>query len=411
MANMVDYVEWRGDLSFKISPMNEVDAVVFMFTSFNDYSAVPSDIKDGFVDFSDAVRAVYGDNFEKKPLYGGAIMPNKDNQRLLSAMLRSKRFGHVKIAAFVDNVSEKSEQQFSAFTVKLDDGTIYVNFVGTDDTIVGWKEDLNMSFSDEVPCQRRAVEYLDRIADKMHGKIVVGGHSKGGNLAVFAAAKCKKSTQKKIIRVISADGPGFKKEFYNSEGYAAIRPKVKKLVPQESIVGMFFANDGDGYEVVKSGSSGVLQHNSHFWEVKGTSFVRMAGLTPRAAELSRVINEWIEDKDYETRKDLSQCIYEMMTAENAKTLTDFDKDKTLFWRSAWKLEPTKREKIFKSVMEIMGGILKMDVKSLSAKREKPKKTESAPKLPAQKESAEKSSVKNEKPPKPAAKSGKTTVKK
>ena len=370
MANMTDYVEWRGDLSFKTSPLNEVDAVAFMFLSFNDFSAVPGDIKDGFVDFSDANRAVYGDDFKKKKLYGGAIMPNKDNQKLLAAMLRSKRFAHMKIGAFVNNISEKSEKQFSAFTLKLDDGTIYVNFVGTDDTIVGWKEDLNMSFSDEVPCQRSAVEYLDKIAAKTRGKIVVGGHSKGGNLAVYAAAMCKKRTQRKIKKVISADGPGFKKEFYKSEGYLAVRPKVKKLVPQESIVGMFFANDGDGYEVVKSGSNGVWQHNSHLWEVKGTNFVRMAGLTPRAAELSRVINEWIEDKDYETRKDLTQCIYEMMTVENAKTLTDFDKDKMLFWRSAWKLAPAKREKIFKSVMEIMGGILKMDVKSISAKREK-----------------------------------------
>ena len=371
MANIIDYVEWRGDLPFKVSPINEVDVVAMMFLSFNDFSAVPGDIKDGFVDFTDAIRAVYGEKFEKKEVYGGAIMPNKDNQRLISAMLESKRFGHMKMAAFVNNISEKSEQQFAAFTIKLDDGTIYVNFEGTDDTIVGWKEDFNMSFSDEVPCQRRAVEYLESIAAKTRGEIVVGGHSKGGNLAMYAAAKCKSRTQKRIERVISGDGPGFKKEFYASEGYLAVKSRITKLVPQESIVGMFFANDS-GIEVVKSGGNGIWQHNSYLWEVKGTRFVRTGGLTPRAAELSRVINEWIEEKDYETRKDLTQCIYEMMTAENAKTLTDFDKDKMLLWRSAFKLEPSKREKIFKSVMEIMSGILKMDVKSISAKKNQKK---------------------------------------
>ena len=243
---MIDYIHWRGDLSFKQSPLNEVDSILFVFLSFLDFSGiVPEYTEDGSVPLKDAVRICFAKDklTEEKDAYYGAIMPNVDIFRMAKLMAKSERFGNVRLTAYQRIVCRDSEEQFAAYCAICDDGTLLVSFQGTDDTLVGWKEDLNLAHVDVIPGQRRAVEYLNSIAASTEGRIRVAGHSKGGNLAVYASAKCDKSVQARIARVYNHDGPGFSREFLNSEGYLEIKDKVLKLIPEESVVGVIFEND------------------------------------------------------------------------------------------------------------------------------------------------------------------------
>ncbi len=371
MANVMDYLNWRGDLSFKQSGVNEVDNILFVFLCFLDFDGiVPSDPREGSILLSDAVKQHFESHADAKPYYG-ALMPNEDIIRMARLMAKSNRFGNARLTAYVNEIGHENENetQFSAYTAMLDDGSIFISFKGTDDTLAGWKEDLNMAFNAEVSGQRRSVEYLTDIAANIEGKIRIGGHSKGGNFAVYAASKCTSEVQARISRVYNNDGPGFSKEFFESEGYLNIKQKVLKLIPQESVVGLLLTND-EHFTVIHSAKSGVVQHNSYLWAVRGRHFVRRNGLEKKSIELSNTINAWIEDKDYETRRLVIEAVYEMMTASSAETLTDIAKNRLALLKSLKKVDPQKKDMVFKVVLELVGDIIKSTgpAKQLSKKK-------------------------------------------
>lgn len=370
MANVNDYVRWRGDLSFVQSSLNEVDALMLVFISYLNFdNIVPNSIDEGSIPLNEAVALEFAQHESSKPYYG-AIMPNEDMFKMAKLMSRSNRFSKVRMTAFYKEISEDSEEQFNACTMLLDDGSIYVSYKGTDDTLVGWKEDLNLSFVEEIPGQRRAVEYLNYIGERTEGKIRIGGHSKGGNLAVYAAARCNPEVRDRIVRIYNNDGPGFHESFLESDGYKAVKSRVLKLVPQESVIGMLLGHD-DNYTVVRSGGTGVFQHNSYLWEVRGRHFIRYGAMKQRNLVLSRVVNKWIEGKDIDTRRAISDALYEILTASDAKTLTDLARDRALLLRALVKVEPKKRETVFHAMLELMGEIIKASV----AKNEEEIKTD------------------------------------
>ena len=363
MPNMIDYIHWRGDLSFTASPMNEVDSILFVFLNFLDFSGiVPEHAEDGTVSLRDAVRICFAKDriAEEKDAYYGAIMPNRDIFRMAKLMAKSERFGNVRLTAYQRIVCRDSEEQFAAYCAICDDNSVLVSYQGTDDTLVGWKEDLNLALIDVIPGQRRSVEYLNSIGAALDGKIRVAGHSKGGNLAVYASSMCDKSVQNRIARVYNHDGPGFSRAFLSSEGYLAVKDKVLKIVPEESIVGVIF--ESDKLAVVKSSKSGFNQHNSFFWEVVGTHFTRRRELSRGSKELGRALNEWIEGTDVSTRRAIVDAIYETVSSGNAMTLTDLNRDKTLLWKALVKLEPQKREMVFKTLTHILSDMVKSMVK-------------------------------------------------
>ncbi len=360
MANVIDYIQWRGDLTFAQSALNEVDSALFVFLSYFDLEGIiPTDPENERITLREAIMLERAHHIDR-PFYGGSLIPSADVQLMARMMARSVRFANVRVSGLVNEICVDKEAQFSAYTAFLDDGSIFISFKGTDDTLVGWKEDLNMTFTDEIPGQRLAVEYLNRMAGLTDGGIRIGGHSKGGNLAVYAAARCEPEVQSRIIRVYNNDGPGFSNEFLTSEGYLNIKERVLKLVPQESVIGMLLGND-DNYTVVRSAKSGVLQHNCYLWEVKGRHFVRHGTLTQKSLELSRVLNQWISDKDFGTRRDLMNAVYEILTASEAKTLTDLNRDRTALWRALVKIDPKKRDMVFRAMMELMGEVLRVSV--------------------------------------------------
>lgn len=373
MANVIDYLQWRGDLTFAQSSLNEVDSVLFVFLSYFDLEGIiPTDPENESISLKEAIMLERVHHVDR-PFYGGAMIPSADIQLMARMMSRSARFANVRVTGLVSEIDREREMQFSAYTALLDDKSIFVSFKGTDDTLIGWKEDMNMSFINEVPGQRWAVEYLNYIGSVTEGGIRIGGHSKGGNLAVYAAAKCKPEIQSRIIRVYNNDGPGFTNDFLVSQEYLRVKDRVLKLVPQDSVIGMLLSND-DNYTVVRSAKSGVIQHNCYLWEVKGRHFVRHGTLTKKTLDLSRVLNQWISDKDFDTRRELTDAVYEILTSSDAKTLTDLARDRAALWRALTKVEPKKRDMVFRALTELLGEILRASVPLPAPKKRETEKT-------------------------------------
>ncbi len=372
MSNIIDYIDWRGDLTFEQSRLNEVDNALFVFFSFLDMNGIvsPEPCEEGIT-----LREATGRYFERiegQKISFGAIIPTKDIHTMAKKMAASVRFGNAKLSGFTERIDLEAEEQFAAYTARLDDGSSFVSFRGTDDTLVGWKEDLNMSFTDETAAQKSAVAYLALVAQSLSGPIRLGGHSKGGNLAVYSAAQSSYAVRQRIFRIYNNDGPGFTKDFLTSEGYADIKPRIVKLVPQDSVVGMMLYND-DNYTVIKSARTGIDQHNTYLWQVMGKRFVRVGRLSDKTLILNKTLNRWLEDKDMDTRRELCSAVYEIMTAANAKTLTDFSRDKLLLFRSIGKIEPQKRDMVFRALSELVSAIVREQAAAIA-----PKPKEKAP---------------------------------
>lgn len=215
--------------------------------------------------------------------------------------------------------------QFAAVTFDLPDGTHYVAFRGTDSTIVGWREDFNMAFESPVPAQSAAVKYLTEAAALTSGPLILGGHSKGGNLAVYAAAHADPMLQSRIRTVYSFDGPGLDDATMASEGYANIARRIRSFVPQQSVVGLLLTYHPE-YTVVKSDGIGLLQHDSFTWQVLGTDFIAVTELDVGSQLVDHTVHEWLSKVTPDKRKIFIDTIFDILEATGANTVKELLKD-------------------------------------------------------------------------------------
>ena len=347
MPNIVDYVDWRGDITFSASPFNDIDALILTQLAMVNFSGiVPSDASDGYIALGDAADLYFADKQrESEPV---SILIPSETYVLLERMAHTKRFENIRLTAYVNHIDAAKEKQFAALTAKPGDGSTFVVFRGTDDSIVGWKEDFNMSFMPTIPSQTEAAEYLDKAAKKVYGKLRVGGHSKGGNLAVYAATKCSPRTRRRILNVYNYDAPGFSREFFALPEYKEISERIKSVVPQSSVVGMLFENDGR-YSVVKSGQTGLMQHDAFSWEIKGTNFVMLEELTKESRDMTAVMNQWLSKMDMESRQRFVNAIYEILVATKATTITELNDDKALILKALKNTDKETKKMVLKTL--------------------------------------------------------------
>ena len=302
MPNLMDYLEWRGDLTFRESPPNEVDNLIFSLLSYVDLDGiVPNHHKGGVT-----VREAAAEYFFTHPEYAahplGLIIP-ADILTIFRRMAHTRRFRDLILSGYVNEISEERETQFSAVTVRLPDEGIFVAFRGTDDTIVGWKEDFKLSILDEVPAQTMAAEYLNRLDLTPDTKLYIGGHSKGGNLAVWGAVHAEERVRDRIRTVFSNDGPGFSEGTVTSEAYKALAPRIRVYLPEDSLVGLLLEHD-ESYTVVKSNRKGLFQHDGLSWEVMGGSFLRAEALSLKGIHAARLFFDGVDILFVDTDRDL-----------------------------------------------------------------------------------------------------------
>ena len=354
MGTVYDYLTWRGDLTMRAAPFCEVDSLILsMFAYLDMQDIVPAPGEEGELSVWAASKAFLERYPDPKKSKMGVLIP-KDIVKMMRAMRSTKRFGTLKMSGYVNLIDPETELQFSAVTFLMADGTAIVTYRGTDDTLVGWKEDMNMCFLPVVPAQIKAVEYLKNVTKEHKGKLILTGHSKGGNLAVYAAVHSDAAIRERITAVYSNDGPGFGKNILDDPDYREIRPRICNLVPQSSVVGMLLEHD-ENFTVVKSRQkSGFLQHNGLSWEILGNSFVHLKDVTSDSRKLDRTVNQWIRDMTPEQREEFAEAVYQLFSVDGAQTLTDLVAARKKWFSHTKSLDPKVHETIQKMLSELIG---------------------------------------------------------
>lgn len=325
MANILDYLDWRGDLTLEQAPFNEVDNLILsqlVYVNF-DY-IVPTVWSDQHISMRDAMHKyfeLYSDDQIQQFSYTVRI-----SIPLLRKLGNCLRFANAKLSKFEHIIDLDQTKQFSAMHIELDDGSIYISYRGTDNTIVGWKENFNMSVHFPVPAQFEAVRYLERTTEELNQPIRLGGHSKGGNLAVYAAVMCCPSVKKQIVGVYNNDGPGFDEKMIKSNAYQQILHLIQTIVPQSSIVGMLLEHQ-EQYTVVKSYLSPLMQHEAFSWEVLGDSFVKENQLEKKSELIDVTLKSWLAQMDRVQREQFITAVFYAFEVGEIRTFEDFTRAK------------------------------------------------------------------------------------
>lgn len=354
MANVLDYIRWRGDLSFERAPLCEVDALILSELSYIDFSDVIDERSTGQLTLRDACARCFALRPYRKDAMG-LLVPDSIQELLLEAA-ECPRFGGMRLGGYVNVIDELREEQFSAITFEPDPHTLCVIFRGTDDTIVGWKENFNMSFMFPVPAQRDAADYLDRAAEAAADRrLILAGHSKGGNLAVYAAAYCSPETQARVAAVYNFDGPGFPTPQIATENYSRIRVKISNFTPQASVVGILLEHESeDDFKIVRSSAVGAAQHDGMSWEVQGAHFVTAEAIASSSRRAEKTMHAWLNDMTPEQRRIMVSKMFAMRSQTDAHTLLELSKSpkKTLAAMLA-SLDRDSREVLTRSFRALM----------------------------------------------------------
>ena len=314
MANVCDYVRWRGDLTLEQSEFNEIDNLILARFSYFPFDKIIRENE--IATIKELSRRFSNQDVTKLPILW------KDDVELFPLMGNSKRFGGMLATKYINKIDAEQEKQFSATTVILPDNTIFVTYRGTDATIVGWKEDFNMSFKSHIASQISAKQYLEEIAKEYpSSKIIIGGHSKGGNIAVYAATFASKEVKDRIINVYNNDGPGFCEDVIETPEYQEILPRVHTYIPQSSIIGRLM-NHKEKYTIVESVQRGIMQHDLYSWQVLGKEFVTLKKLTNESEFIDKTIKDWLENVEPEKREQVIDAVFEILNTTEAQTMKE-----------------------------------------------------------------------------------------
>ena len=309
-TTVLDYLKWRGDLSFAADPFNEVDNLVLCVIAYLNFSRFPQ------LHTKEPERAMRLSDL-------AAQMDERDDQLGLSelsylpvmfAAARTARFGGVGLFGYENELSEGQESQFQAISFLLPEGSVFSAFMGTDLSLAGWKENFNMSYLDAVPAQKRAAGYVSEIAAICNKPFRIGGHSKGGNLAAWAAMHLPQEQQERLLDAYNNDGPGFSRDLLTSETYQRVAQKLHTYIPESSIVGVLLEHAAD-YTVIDSVNRGVLQHEILSWRCEGNHFVHLGQRSQLGQASDEVLREWIGSLTPQEREDFSDTFFAILSED------------------------------------------------------------------------------------------------
>lgn len=320
MADLFDYLLWRGDLTFSKSGFCEIDGVIFSMLTYLDLEKLGGgesiSLKDAAGDYCS------GGNYDSVDM--GLILPSPNINRLFCEAVSTGRFSNVYFSNYVSRTSDCETHQFAAVTFHLDTGQMVVAFRGTDDSIVGWREDCCLAFMDEIPAQRMATEYLNSVAERFPDRrIYVVGHSKGGNLTLYASLKCEERVARRILRAYCYDGPGLSKSMISARRYALMESRFTVLLPQSSYVGILFEK-GEKYTVVRSEGIGPFQHDPFLWILNGPRFETLPRLSESSMRKEEHFRKKLESMTPSEKKLLVEMLFDIIGSTGAKTLSDFN---------------------------------------------------------------------------------------
>ncbi len=315
MANVFDYFPWRGDLTMAQSEFCDVDRLLLCELVYTDIDAIePRPLDEICTELSLQVKTMTAS--EKKK-----FLHLKQDERLYEELSVSPRFRSCRIGNCISSFIPELEQQFAAMTVELPDGTVAVVYRGTDWSLIGWKEDINMAYCDILPSQERAVDYLRSVGSQYQCPLRIMGHSKGGNLAIFAGSFCGEEIASRILEITSLDAPGFGESVLQSDGYKRIADRVRTILPRSSIVGALFTNTGK-FSIVESSSTPLMQHITYNWEIMGNHFLTVAERDGMSQLVGSAVNEWIGRLEPEKRKKFIDTVWSLLASTDIEELGD-----------------------------------------------------------------------------------------
>lgn len=320
--SILSYLREKGDVPFSEKPLGEVDALVLCQFSYLKF--------DGLVPSVDQM----GDVTSLKELI---MHPNREglflderyeeaNRELFQRMAESRRFGGLRLCAYVNLVEKDWETQFSAITILLEGERPFVAFRGTDETLIAWKEDFNMTFQSPIPAQLCALKYLGEIAAELEDSFFLGGHSKGGNLAVYAAMNCDAAIRGRIRRIYNMDGPGFWPEVREESAYDEIAERIVKILPRSSFIGMMFEQE-NSYKVTESNNIGLLQHDPFSWVVRDGKFVEAEDVSSGRKFIDETVNQWILTFNGDQIREFIRVAFSVLEAPQKEDLIQISEDK------------------------------------------------------------------------------------
>ncbi|MDO4563050.1 MAG: DUF2974 domain-containing protein [Clostridia bacterium] len=349
MPNIIDYAE-SVTQSFEEKALGDVDSLIFSTLAYAElYEGTIEDIAGGNLDtvFSDTMLA-------------------KKNRRLLLAAAKNPRFALVRVHSFVNAADENEQKQFCAMLFEARD-FVYVAYRGTDSTFLGWREDFNLAFITPIPSQRSGVEYLNAAAGKTAKPLFVGGHSKGGNIAVYSAIKCNAEVQRRLERVFTHDGPGFREDMFELPEYKAIEKRIEKTMPQSALVGMLM-HCLKNYRVVRSTGIDVLQHDPFTWVVENGEFALEKELSVAAEVRNSAINGWINTLSDEERERFTDALYGAIKATGAKTTRELAENWPQKAKAAMQAVASFDEDTRKILFESIGAVFTLAIKNIKTQR-------------------------------------------
>lgn len=316
-TNFLTYAQTQFD-SFEERPFCEVDSLVFSWLVYYRLSeALQEQTQDGnIIELYEWLRA---EDFDAMM---GSLWDVSGSHDLLYAVCSNPRYRGTCVTNYESIFNKETEEQFAAMSFLLPNGDIYVAYRGTDSTLVGWKEDFNLSFQCPVQSQESARIYLEKVGSQFPGAhLYVGGHSKGGNLAVYAAITCNSAMQSQIAEIYSHDGPGFNEQFLQDARFTNMHERVAKTLPQSSIIGMIF-EDQEDYDIVESTAFSITQHDPFSWVVDGTEFKKVEKITVGARYFDKTLNAWMSGLTPEQRGQFIDTIASIINVTGATTFAE-----------------------------------------------------------------------------------------
>ena len=321
MSNIIDYLAWRGDLSLYQDPFNSIDALILSCLSYVDFKGVVPGKGEGIITVEEAANKFFSIHSDEELAQDKSFINFAPS--MFRALAGTDRFKNAYLLNFVDDTDISREIQFAAVEIDLSDGTSFISFRGTDDTVIGWKEDFNLSFM-TVPAEDEAEKYLRDVTEGRLDKIRLGGHSKGGHLAIYAATTADSEIASRIDRVYSFDGPGFNHEAMESEKFKTVIPRISKYIPETSILGRLLENSVEPV-VVKSNELGIMQHDPMSWQVEGKNFETCMCTDKISDTFDETMSIWLNDMSFEDRKIFVDELFSVFEASGFEYLSSMSK--------------------------------------------------------------------------------------
>ena len=346
MGNLITYVQQYEAQTFQEKSVTDIDILVLTEIAYLPFDEI---VSSSFEEKAAISLNQLGKEFEiikEKEHENNPFMITKERIQLLDVVSKSQRYKDIKVFGFMNDIDDELTKQFAAVCYQWEEESRWIIFRGTDESLTGWKEDFMMTYSDLIPAQTDAIEYLRKQAELFAGSLNISGHSKGGNLSLYASAMQEEDIQHRIKQIYCWDAPGVHRSILGTEGYQRVVSKAKRYIPQDSIVGLMLESQVP-YHIIESQGSGISQHSALMWNIEEDYFVELTELSRNSQLTDQTFKQWTEVVSDEDLKLFFDTFFELFFEMGVETVNDVYYNFRLymqkFFEKAYQMDTEKRE--------------------------------------------------------------------